>query len=65
MLRIIVANGHYEHEIFLTLVFAYVYVCYIFAGACCDKLDAICLLNNKQNDKHNIGDTVQIFKIVF
>lgn len=42
-------------------------VCFmlLLAGACCDKLDPICLLGNKQNDKHNAGNIVQIFKIVF
>lgn len=37
----------------------------VFAGACCDKLEPICLLNNKQNDKHNTGNIVQISKIIY
>lgn len=36
-----------------------------FFVACCDMLEPICLLSNKQNDKRNLGNIAQISKIVY
>lgn len=60
----LLTNGHYEPVASLTPPF---FVCILrcFCWSMHDKLDPICLLSNKQNDKHNIGNIVHISKIVF
>lgn len=55
---LLLTNAHYEPAASLTLIILYVCFMLFSAGACCDKLDPICLLRNKQNDKHKTGNIV-------